>query len=125
MPEDTFSGELNSERVNVGQSAVRQLNASVAQVDQSAVQRLAADSVTASNSAFGVVHGATVELKESAVGVAAADYIRVEDSSVLFLLAPRVSGNVKALLTPPAAFALGAGFILARTLVSLLRKRGG
>jgi hypothetical protein len=64
-----------------------------------------------------MVHASTIELKQSAVGVAAGDYVRVEDSRVLLLLAPRVSGNVRAVLTLPAAFALGAGFFLARWLV--------
>ena len=64
----------------------------------------------ARHSAIGVVNASTFEVKESAVGVVAGDYVRVEESRVFVLLAPRVSGNVKAVLTLPAAFALGAGY---------------
>ena len=79
-------------------------------MQQSAVQRLTAETVDAENSAFGVANASTLELEESAVGVAAGDYVKVEDSRVLVLLAPRVSGNVKAFVTLPAAFAFGAGY---------------
>jgi uncharacterized protein (DUF169 family) len=123
MSENSFNDDFENERLMVGRSAVRQLNASVARIEQSAVQRLAAETVTASNSAFGVANATTFEVKDSAVGVAAGDYIRVEESRVFILLAPRVSGNVKAVLTPPAAFALGAGFVLAKALVAVMARR--
>ena len=123
MTENEFPGDYENERLMVGRSAVRQLNASVARIEQSAVQRLAAETVTAANSAFGVANAATFEVKESAVGIAAGDYVRVEDSKVFILIAPRVSGTVKAVLTPAAALALGAGFVIARACVGLLIER--
>ena len=58
----------------------------------------------------------TVELRESSAGIAAGDYIRVENGRVFILLAPRVNGNVQAVLTLPAAFAFGAGYFIARRL---------
>jgi hypothetical protein len=116
MTEDTFADDFESGQVNVGRSAVRQLNATTAHVDRSAVQHLTADSVHATGSAFGVTNASTVEVKESAIGVAAGDYVRVDDSRVFILLAPRVSGNVKAAVTLPAALAFGAGYFLARRL---------
>lgn len=121
MPEDRPESESTYSRV--GRSAIGQLHANVAHVEQSAVQRLTAQSIEASGSALGIVNGTTVELKESAVGVAAGDYVRVEDSRVFVLLAPRVSGNVKAVLTLPAAFALGAGYFLARFALKALLNR--
>ena len=78
---------------------------------------------TADNSAFGVVNASTVDLDESAAGFVAGDYVKVENSSVFILLAPRVSGDVKAVLTLPAAFALGAGYYLARRLMMRLSRR--
>jgi hypothetical protein len=125
MPESSFSDDFENERLMVGRSAVRQLNASVARIEQSAVQRLAAETVTASNSAFGVANAATFEVKDSAVGIAAGDYVRVDESRVFILLAPRVSGNVRAVLTPAAAFALGAGFVIAKAAVAVLARRSG
>ena len=116
MPENRFTDDFDTRHLNVGRSAVRELNASTASVKQTAVQRLTTETVHATNSAFGVTNASTVDIKESAVGVAVGDYIRVEDSRVVLLVAPRVSGNVNAVLTVPAAFAFGAGFYVARRL---------
>lgn len=106
--------------LNLGRSAVRNLNATSAHLEQSAVQRLTAEAVTAERSAAGIVNGTTVELNGSVAGVVAGDYVRVEESRVFLLLAPRVSGNVKAFLTLPGAFALGAGYFVARSLAERL-----
>jgi len=122
MTEDVFAEENGTGRVNVGRSAVRNLNATIAHVEQSAVQRLTAETVEASSSAFGIANAATFEVKESAIGIAAGDYIKIEESRVLVLLAPRVSGNVKAFLTLPVAFAFGAGYFVARRLATSLFK---
>ncbi len=123
MTEDVFSEGFETSRVNVGRSAVRTINAASVVTQQSAVQRLTADVVDAENSAFGNVRASTVDLDESAAGFIAADYVKVENSRVFILLAPRVSGNVKAVLTLPAAFALGAGYYFARRLMMGLSRR--
>jgi hypothetical protein len=123
MTEDVFSEGFETSRVNVGRSAVRSLDAASAVVQQSAVQHLEADVVDADSSAFGSVRASTVDLDESAAGFIAADYVKVENSRVFVLLAPRVSGNVKAVLTLPAAFALGAGYYFARRLMMGLSRR--
>jgi hypothetical protein len=72
--------------------------------------------MTAQNSAIGTVHTSTLEMHESAAGLVVGDYVRVEDSSVAVLLAPRVNGNVRAVITIPAAFAFGFGYFFARRL---------
>ena len=106
----------DTDSVHVGRSAVRNINAGSVRIEQSAVQRLAAGTADFENSAVGVVNGSTVEVEECAVGIVAGDYVKVEDSRVAILLAPRVSGNVKAFITLPAAFAFGAGYFVARAL---------
>ncbi len=123
MTEEVFSEGFETGRVNVDKSAVRSLNAASAVMQQSAVQRLAADVVDADYSAFGAVHASTVDLDKSAAGFVAGDYVKIEDSKVFLLIAPRVSGNVKAVLTLPAAFALGAGYYFARRLMIGLSRR--
>lgn len=123
MAENAFDG-FESNQVNVGRSAVRSLNATVANIERSAVQQLTAETVQAENSALGMVNAATVELRESAAAVVASDYVRVEDGSVFLLLAPRVSGNVRAVLTLQAAFAFGAGYYVARRLAGAMFGRG-
>ncbi len=117
MTEEVFADGYEAGQVNVRQSSVRSLSAATAHVEQSGVQRLTAETVTAEKSAFGAVNAATVDLKESAAAVVAGDYVKVEESRVFVLLAPRVSGNVRAFLTLPAAFAFGAGYFVARRLV--------
>jgi hypothetical protein len=114
---DVFTNDYQSERVNVERSAVRSLTAANAQVDRSMVQRLTADALSANQSAVGIANASTIELKDSSAGVAAADYVRVENARVFVLLAPRVNGNLQAVLTIPAAFAFGAGYYVARRLL--------
>ena len=123
MTEEVFSEGFETARVNVDKSAVRSLNAASAVLQQSAVQRLTADVVDADYSSFGAVHASTVDLDKSAAGFVAGDYVKIEDSKVFLLIAPRVSGNVKAVLTLPAAFALGAGYYFARRLMIGLSRR--
>jgi hypothetical protein len=118
MTEESFTEDFEAAGfVNVGRSAVRNLHAASANVEQSAIQRMHAETVNARNSALGVVNASTAELRESAAGVVAGDYVRVDESRVFLLMAPRVSGNVRAFLTLPAAFAFGAGYFLMRSLI--------
>lgn len=116
MAENTFAEGFSTDRVTIGRSAVRSINAASVDMTQSAVQRLTGETINASNSAAGIVNGTTVEFKDSGVGFAAGDYVRIEESKVFVLLAPRVSGNITATITLPAAFAFGAGFFVARRL---------
>jgi len=124
MAENVFDG-FESGQVNVGRSAVRSLNATVANVAQSAIQHLTAETVHAQNSAMGVVNASTVELKDGAAAIIASDYVRIEDGSTFLLLAPRVSGNVRAVVTLQAAFAFGAGYFVARRIAGALFGRQG
>ena len=121
-----FSSDFQSERVLVGRSAVRSITAASAEVEQSAVQRVTAETLVASQVWIGVANASTAELKDSSAGIVAVDYVRIENSRVAVLLAPRVSGNVTAVLTLPGAFALGAGYFVARQVARrLFGRRGG
>ncbi len=120
-----FARDFQSDRVVVGKSAVRNLTAAAADVERSAVQRVTAETLVANQSLIGTANASTTELKDSTAGVVAGDYVRVEQSKVVVLLAPRVSGNVNAVLTLPAAFALGAGYFFARQVAIRLFRHGG
>ncbi len=89
------------------------------------MQRITAETLVANRSAIGQTNASTAELRESSAGLVAGDYVRVENSKVIVLLAPRVSGTVNAVLTLPAAFAMGAGYFFARQLVMRLFGRRG
>jgi hypothetical protein len=121
MAENVSGGYEASARVE--RSAVRNLNAHSASLDQSAVQRMAAEAVTAHNSAIGVVHTSTVEMHESATGAVFGDYVRIDNSTIALLVAPRVTGNVKAVITLPVAFAFGFGYFFARRLAARAFKK--
>lgn len=123
MENTDYTRDFQSERVEVGRSAVKNLTAGAADVDRSAVQRLTAETVVANNSALGIVNGATIELKNGSTVIAAGDYVRVEEGRVFVLLAPRVNGTVNAVITVPAAFALGAGYFVARRVFTSLFAR--
>jgi len=112
---DTVTGE----RVDVSQSVVRSLTAAHADVHQSVVQRLAGESVTVEQSAVLGVRGKDVSLRECLALGAMGAGISAENCRTVFLCSPSVSGNVQALITPRTAFALGAGFFLARRLARL------
>ena len=123
MDDGSPSGSFQADRVEIGRSAVRQITAASASIERSLVQQLTADAVDAKASVIGQANGSTVEVEESLVGVAAGDYVKIEESRVFLLLAPRVSGNVQAVVTLPVAFAFGAGYFLARRIVSGLLGR--
>jgi len=116
MEDSVHTNRSETDHVNVGRSALRNLTAASATVDRSAVQRLTAETVVASNSAVGLARAATFEMKDSSAAITTGDYVRVENSRIFLLLAPRVNGTVHAVLTLPAAFALGAGYFVARRL---------
>ena len=124
MSENAFEGFEPGE-INVGRRAVRSLNATVANVERSAIQRLTAETVYAENSAIGMVNASTVELKDGVAAIIASDYVRIEDGSTFLLIAPRVSGNVRAVVTLQAAFAFGAGYFVARRVAGALFGRSG
>jgi hypothetical protein len=117
MAENVFEDFEASARVD--RSAVRILNAHSATLERSAVQRLSSEAVNAQNSAMGLVHTSNLEMHESAAGAVFGDYVKAENSSVVLLIAPRVSGNVKAVITLPVAFAFGFGYFFARRLAGM------
>jgi hypothetical protein len=123
MPENVFADGYEAAHLTVDRSAVKSLQAGSVAMDRSGVQRLTADTVKAERAGFGIVNASTAELSQCAAGVIAGDYVKVEESRVFILLAPRVSGNVKAFLTLPAAFAFGAGYFIARRLAAAMFDR--
>jgi uncharacterized protein (DUF169 family) len=112
------TNDFQSDSINVERSAVRSLTAANAQVERSAVQRLTSDALSVSQSAIGIANASTIEIKEGSAGIVAGDYVRIENGRAFVLLAPRVNGNVQAVLTIPAAFAFGAGYFVARRLLT-------
>jgi hypothetical protein len=111
-----------SERVHISQSAVRSVSAREVDARMSAVQRMVAGQATLGQSAVGLLRGDSVTVKNGLVGAAIGRQVTAEGGSTVFLLSPSVQGNVNAVFTLPAAFALGFGYVMGRWLVKLLNR---
>ena len=65
-----------------------------------------------------------VDIDQAAAGIVAGGSVHVRDSAIGLLLTPHFEGQgVRVLLSPPAAFAFGAGAALVLSLVGLWRRR--
>jgi hypothetical protein len=105
---------INAEQVEVSRSAVRSLNARNASLSQTANQRMHAESVVTRQSAVASLKAGTVTLRESAAGVVLAQNAALDEARVVFLAAPVVRGNVRALIDLRAGFMLGLGIVAGR-----------
>ena len=107
--------------VAVRAGAVRSVNAGEATITASAVQRVQGDAVELERSAVGIAGGLQVEVQDSsALGVAGRE-VRLERVRTVFLLAPRVQGEVRTVFDWKSAVAIGVGIVLTRRLLKLLR----
>ena len=114
---------VTGENVEVSQSAVQNLAAGSASLRQTVVQRMAAERAEVGQSALLAARVQDLALRNSLSGVLVGQSVSVENVRTLFLLSPNVSGSVTATFTLPAAFALGFGYVLGRSLVRLLAGR--
>ncbi len=114
---------VTAENVEVSQSAVQNLAANSASLRQTAVQRMAAERAEIGQSAVLAARVQDLTLRNGLSGVLVGQSVSVENARTLFLLSPNVSGSVTATFTLPAAFALGFGYVLGRSLVRLLTGR--
>ena len=113
-------GHVSGESVEIAQSAVGTVSGSVVSIRQSLVRQLTAERATVSQSSMASARAQRLELRESAAFLAIGRDVAMEGGRVLLLLSPRVSGQVAATFTLPAAFAMGLGFVLGRALLRML-----
>lgn len=111
-----------SETVHISRSAVRSVSAREVDARMSAVQRMVAGEARVGQSAVGLLRGDSIAVNDGLLGVAIGRKVTAEGSSTVFLLSPSVTGNVNAVFTLPAAFALGFGYVMGRWLVKLLTR---
>ncbi len=111
---------VSGESVEVAQSAVGTVSGSVVSLRQSLARQVTAERATVSQSSMAAARAQRLELRESAAFLAIGRNVSMEGGRVLFLLSPRVSGQVVATFTLPAAFAMGLGFVLGRALLRML-----
>ena len=118
-----LTDKVTAERVELVQSAVRNLTAATAEVRQTAVQRLSADHASFEKSAVVSARVREATLTNSAAVTLVAGSVSAQDCRTVFLLSPSVKGNVRAVVTPAAAFAFGVGYFLGRRLLGRLGRR--
>ncbi len=121
--ETSTLGGVAAERVELSQSAVGDVTGAEVNVRQAFVRSVSGGEVEIEESMALSARAQRIEVEESVVGLAVAQDARIDRSSVVFLLSPRVSGNVNAVFTLPAAFAFGFGIVVARRLTGWLRRR--
>lgn len=110
---------VTGEKVEVHHSVVRSLNAASADVHQSAIQQLVGDRVTVEQCMVLRARGNDVALRECMALGALGGSISAENCSTVFLCSPSVRGNVRAVITPQTALALGLGFFFGRQVLRL------
>lgn len=107
-------------QVTMQQSAAKQVQASALQMEESAAGLVRAGSVDAHESALGAVVTETAHLHESNAAVLVGQTIQADSVRSVLVVAARVDGSVKPVLTPLSALAAGAGFAATLLLVGRL-----
>lgn len=115
--------ELTGGRVSMHNSAARTVKASALDAEDTALAFVQADSLEAQESAIGLVMAREATLKEGNATFVMAETCRAEKAQIGLLLAARVEGPVKAVMTPLTGFAFGAGLGVILTLARLLFRR--
>lgn len=102
-------------------SAVRAVEADVVHLERAAAQRLNAREADVAHSAVAVAVIGQGTIRESTVGVVVAKSLACDDVRTFVLASPVVRGEVHTWLDLRSAVAIGAGMVLAKALLSLLR----
>ena len=130
---------IQADAVEVHQGAIGRVDATEVAVTQGAIGAARADRVSVEMGALGAALGREISVSRGAAGTVIAQHARVEQSlvrtliaqdvtihrpsAVIFLLAQRVTGEVKVLLDWRGALAFGAAFGLLAGLLGRGRKR--
>lgn len=132
------AGAIDADRVEMRNSAAQSVDADAIEMHNSAAQVVEADTLRMVNSAaafartetlaaeqsnLGLLRAADATIADSSVFALAADHIQAANLRAVWLVARQVEGDVKAVLTPASALALGTGLGAAIALVSLLTNR--
>ena len=102
---------MSDEERDITRSGARDVHAHRVRVRQGGVQRVQAHEVRVVQGGVGVARVTQLKVREGGIGAAVADRAIIKDCAIGVLAARTVRGsNVRVLLTPGAAAALGASF---------------
>jgi hypothetical protein len=119
-------GRLSASEVTVSQGAIGGARAEHVSVSQGAIGGALADTVSVSQGAAGTVIAREARIEQSVVGRLIAQDVRFErPSAVVFMLAQRVSGDIKVLFDWKAALALGGAFGVVAGVLRRISRRNG
>lgn len=117
-------GRVDANDVTVSQGALGGARAGTVSVSQGALGGALADSVTVSQGGVGTVIAREARVEQAVIGRLIAQEVRVErPSAVVFMLAQRVSGDVRVLFDWRAALAFGGALGIVSGLVRRVARR--
>jgi hypothetical protein len=118
-------GRVDAHDVEITQGGVAMATTGTLEVTAGGAWGVLADRATLQQSVAQVVAARDrVEMDQAAAGIVAGASVHVRDSVIGLVLSPRFEGhNVRVLVGPRGAFALGAGVALGLGLIGLWRRR--
>lgn len=114
---------LEGGQVSMRQSAARRLNANALHMEESAAGTVRTGSVDATESGIGILVADEATVRSGSTGVIFARRLDAADVQVGFLVAQTVEGNVRPVLTPAIAAAIGGAFAVVFWALSRLFSR--
>jgi hypothetical protein len=120
MAFDRAGGDPLEGEVEVRGSALGDVRAHEVEIEQSAVRSVEADHIEVEQSALVLGRADSVQIDRSAVVALVGRDVSAGDVRTVVLLSPSVRGNIRTLLDLRTAFAMGAGFFLARAALRMV-----
>lgn len=114
-----MNGDVRAENVTLSQGGARDIDATTVSISQGGAARVTADEMTISQGGVGMARTEHLTVGEggSAFAVMADDATVEDGASIFMLVAGQVSGDVRPVLDWRSALALGAGLVVAWSLV--------
>lgn len=110
----------STEDVELRRAAIGSVEGKEVEIEQSSVRSVVVDEFEAEQSAIAFVRAREVSIEGAAAGVIIARTVEAEELRAAVVIAPSIRGNVRTLFDLRTAFAIGAGFFLARWAMSAL-----
>src|SRR4029079_4911918 len=108
---------VTGDSVAIDQSAVRSVDAERAGLRRAAAQHVRGETFEASDSALLTVRAEDVQLDDCAAAAVFGETVTMRGSTALLVLARKVDGDARNVMTPMSAFAFGAGLVVGLSLL--------
>ncbi len=115
--------EVTGDRIELDQSAVRSVDGERVELRQTAAQSVRGESLQVSDSAVGTLRASDVTMDDCVTLGVVGEHVRMRNSGAVLLVARKVEGDVRTVITPAAAFAGILGLTVGIGILRLLRRR--